>query len=366
MYKNSKLGRYIGLPSLILLCIGAVCGVIYCLYRVSPQTAELFNTCISPFFRFVFTNVSNVVPFSITEAALFFSPVIVVYLFMTLVRRAKKHDRSEIRLVCSVLALGAFVFSTFVLVYSPAYFAKGIDERMRLNTANITSDELKEVYARITDEINLLCEENDFFRTKDNGTYMPCDIWETADMISDAYEKAGGEYPFIQNMKTVVKPIILSPLMTYTHISGIYSFYTGEVNINTNYPDYIVTSTTAHEMAHQRGFAREDEANFIAFLVLVNSDDAYLKYSGYLDVYSTIGNALYKTDKEGYKEIRQKLCTEAEWELEAYSRFFDKFRDSEASKVSTAINNAYLQSQGTEGTVSYDMVTELVVAYYRK
>ena len=66
------------------------------------------------------------------------------------------------------------------------------------------------------------------------------------------------------------------------------SYKTIESNINTNYPDFIVASSAAHEMAHQRGVARENEANFTSFVVLSSSDDTFLKYSAYLDGYDTV------------------------------------------------------------------------------
>jgi hypothetical protein len=44
--------------------------------------------------------------------------------------------------------------------------------------------------------------------------------------------------------------------------------------------------------------------------------------------------------------------------------FFDKYRESTVSEVSGAINNSYLQLQGTEGTRSYGLVVDLAVAYY--
>ena len=53
-------------------------------------------------------------------------------------------------------------------------------------------------------------------------------------------------------------------------------------------------------------------------------------------------------------------------ELRAYSAFFDKYRDSAVSEVSGAVNNAYLQMQGTEGTRSYGLVVDLAVAYYKE
>ena len=50
-------------------------------------------------------------------------------------------------------------------------------------------------------------------------------------------------------------------------------------------------------MAHQRGIAREDEANFIAFLVCMASDDPYIRYSGYLEVYEYVASSLYSDDR---------------------------------------------------------------------
>ena len=54
------------------------------------------------------------------------------------------------------------------------------------------------------------------------------------------------------------------------------------------------------------------------------------------------------------------------YDLNCYSVFFDKYRESKAADVSDAVNNGYLKSQVTvEGSRSYGMVVDLAVAYYR-
>ena len=51
--------------------------------------------------------------------------------------------------------------------------------------------------------------------------------------------------------------------------------------------------------------------------------------------------------------------------MSAYSRFFDKYRESTAAKVVSTTNNAYLTSQKVKaGVKSYGLVTDLAVAYY--
>jgi len=151
--------------------------------------------------------------------------------------------------------------------------------------------------------------------------------------------------------------------MTYTHISGVYTMFTGEANINVNYPDYVIPYTAAHELAHQRGIARENEANFVAFLVCLESEDPYIRYSGYLNMYEYVASALYSASPAYYSQVLASLDMRVRYEMIAYSEFFDRYRENVVAEVSEAVNNSYLVIQGTEGTKSYGMVVDLAVAY---
>ena len=124
-------------------------------------------------------------------------------------------------------------------------------------------------------------------------------------------------------------------------------------------------STAAHEFAHQRGIAPEDEASFIELIVGLYSDDPYIRYSCCLDIYSTISSNLYKASKELYsKLVSEYLDERVRGEFIAYSTMFEKYRDNEVAKVSDKVNDSYLKSQGqSAGTKSYDMVYSLAVSY---
>ena len=154
--------------------------------------------------------------------------------------------------------------------------------------------------------------------------------------------------------------------MTYTHISGVFTYYTAEANVNFNYPDYTAPYTMAHEMAHQRGIAPEDEANFIAFLVCMESDDPYIRYSGCMSVLEYVLSAYSKADSKGYSEYVSTLNTSIRSEMMGFSTFFDRYRDSTASKVTDKVNDTYLKASGeSAGAKSYGMVVDLACAYFR-
>ncbi len=69
-----------------------------------------------------------------------------------------------------------------------------------------------------------------------------------------------------------------------------------EANYNGHMPEMDIPSTVCHELSHLKGFMREDEANFIAYLACRQSDSAAFRYSGALLAYIYSGNALYKAD----------------------------------------------------------------------
>jgi hypothetical protein len=200
---------------------------------------------------------------------------------------------------------------------------------------------------------------------KNGFSVMPYSLSEMNDKLLDAYDVFCAKHKFIDHYDSRLKPVMLSELMNYTHITGVYSYFTGEANIDIAFPDYTIPYTAAHELAHQRGIAREDEANMVAFLVCMESDDAYIRYCAYLNMYEYVANALYRASPELYAKASGKLHADVKSEMIAYSNFFAKYQNSTAGSVSGAVNDTFLKFQGTEGTASYGMVVDLTVAYYK-
>ena len=72
-------------------------------------------------------------------------------------------------------------------------------------------------------------------------------------------------------------------------------------------PKTILPTTTTHEMAHQIGFAAENEANFIGFLAALSCDDPYFKYSAYRMATRYTIFELYKRDKDAFEILYKTL-----------------------------------------------------------
>ena len=235
---------------------------------------------------------------------------------------------------------------------------------MGIEQEPVSAEELYDTAIKLVKDLTPTLENVNFDST--GASVMPYGYDELAEKINDAYEKYAASADFVSHFDSYPKPIALSKPMTYTHIAGVYTFMTGEANINTNYPDFIRPFTVAHEMSHQRGIAREEEANFMAFLVCIGSDDDYVRYGAYADVLNYVLNALYKADTQLYAKVRALMPQELKNEFISYSEYFIAYSDSTASKISGAINDTFLHSQGqSEGVNSYGLVVDLAVAYYK-
>jgi len=170
----------------------------------------------------------------------------------------------------------------------------------------------------------------------------------------------------ILDLTSPVKPVVLSGLMSFTQITGFYFPYTGEANVNINVPDYQILSTMAHELAHRHGYAREDEANFLAYLV---TTQAYLnsevRYSGTMLALAYCLNACYQSDAANYATLYRELNDKVAADF-AFSRSFWQMYEGPVEQVSTGINNSYLQSNDqTDGVQSYGRMVDLLIAFSR-
>ena len=276
--------------------------------------------------------------------------------------------RSMLVFIGKIFSVLAISFSLFVFSFASGYGGTPLDGKLGLERKNLSADELRSVSVILVDKINELSPGIEY--GEDGFSVMPYDFGEMNARLLAAYDKVAAEYDCIYNIPSRAKKVIASELMTYTHMAGIYSYITGETNINVVMPDYTLPYTTAHEMAHQRGFSREDEANFIAFLVCINSDDPYIRYSGYVSMFEYFVSPYYSADTSDdhadFYSVYWAVDLNVRLEQKAYSEFFQKYKDNVAADISGAVNDTYLKANGNKGEVSYGLVVELCAAYYAK
>ena len=225
---------------------------------------------------------------------------------------------------------------------------------------------LADICNYITDEMNDLSVCLD---RNENGDLIPAYSYEECinalKNVSNTFELLDGYYP-------EPKKIYYSNIMTQQYLAGIYFPFSMEANYNKLMYSSNMPSVICHELCHLKGYIREDEANFISFVACINSDNDFIKYSGYLSVYNYIINDIYRY---GNDEIFEKLKSTDE--LVDYDNIFLKEEDfseiEENSIISTdklseatdVFLNSNLKMNGISlGVDNYNEVVKLLVYYY--
>jgi hypothetical protein len=120
-----------------------------------------------------------------------------------------------------------------------------------------------------------------------------------------------------------------------------------------------------HELVHLRGFMREDEANFIAYLASIKSGYDDFCYSGTMTALTYSMNALYSADYDEFVRLYNLYSEDVIKDME-FSRNYWKQFDTKVSEVADKINDTYLKANNQQdGVRSYGRMVDLLLAYYR-
>ena len=346
------------LVSLALALVALICTLIA---SVSYGFADFVDSTVSTAYRFLMAKLTGIFPFSLFEIIIYLAVPLVVFLVVAAFKLFRT-KRARVRYALTLLGVIFLIYTGYVTALSMSYNVTPLEKRLEVEYTEITEDNLYETARLLLDEANSLAEGLEF--NEYGSAVMPYSLDELSGKISAAYKSLSEKHSFIKGFSSRVKPIATEGAMSSLGLLGIYTYYTGEANVNIHYPDFNLPFTTAHEFAHQRGIARENEANFVAFLVCLESDDDFIRYSGYLRLYEYVASSLYQTSKERYGELLDGMSDAVRGELIADREVYDKYADTFIAELSKKLNDMFLKMNGTEGVVSYGLVTRLAVAYY--
>ena len=254
------------------------------------------------------------------------------------------------------------VYALFCLMWGVNYWTDSFQDRSGITAQPVAAEDLEAVTAYFAQQ---LADTADSVPRDENGVYAV----PKEQILAESRLVYGGvteQFPFLDFRDTGVKAVRCSRFMSIMGFTGVYFACIGESNVNVDSPACLLPSTVAHELAHQRGIAWEQECNFLGVLASVTSGMPDYVYSGWLLGFIHLGNALYETDPEAYWAIRNALPETVSADLRDNNAYWDQFRDNVVEKVSDTVYDVALKSYGdANGMKSYSMVVELLVAYYK-
>lgn len=364
----SKIMKKYGLTIILLLLSLAGYLLTFVLPHFPSFMERFYSLGVNKWYRIGMSRFFGLFPFSVYEFLLYGTVVTVLITFCyrfyhIFIKRTswKKHlAKWLLHIVNFALVLWCLLIYTWTFNYARV----PLEQTMQLNLSKHSAQELAALYSHLIDRLNALSKEV----SRDENGYMtiPGGYKSVFSRSQAAYDVISKDYPQIGGAFGDPKPVALSKPMLHTSITGIYSPFTCEPNVCVAILPQDLPATTLHELAHLRGIAPEDEANFIATLTCTYFEDADFKYSGYFLALIHTSNALYKASPDTLYALNATLNEAVARDLHHHNSFWQSYQGT-TSKISSSLNDSYLKANGiTDGEASYGRMVDLLLAYYKK
>lgn len=345
---------------LIGIAVMGCCRVIY----HSRAAANFVTDHITAPVEHFLARLCAAVPFSVAEIC--WAAVILGVLFgiaRAVVLFVQGDDRPLVcyRTLIGLLATAAAIYAGFCLLWGVNYYADDFSAQSGLAAGPVTAQQLAVATAYFAQQVN---DTADGIARDETG----CAVLDTTTLLKESrglYTAVLQEYPFLTGPDVAPKGVFFSGLLSRVNFTGFYFPFTGEANINTDFPDALRPFTIAHEMAHQRNIAAEQEANFVGIRAAVTSGLPAYEYSGYLAGYLYLANALYNADNEAWVALSDSLCDGAKADLAANNSYWAAYQKTVVSTTVSGVYDGFLKSYDqTLGRKSYGACVDLLCAYY--
>jgi hypothetical protein len=340
----------------------------FIVFNLSQKATEnVYSKKIFPIIIKIQTLITGYLPFSLIELIII---LIIIILLLILFIAIKSLIKKTFKYPLNKKLLKTIILRLIILI-SILYFSFLILWGFNYNRFKYKNTETKEYsIEELTSLCNYLTEETNSLREKvkedENGVMIISgSMKNTLKRASYGYDiMSESDNRFKKNFG-YTKSIYFSEILMYLGLSGFYSPLTGEANINTLSPDSYIPHTICHEMAHQFGFAREDEANYIGFLACKNNKYNDYKYSGYFSMLIYTMNSLYDADENKFYEIRETYSKGLINDIENVNKTYSSY-DTVLEDLSDKINDTYLKAnQQSNGINSYSDVIYLLIQDYK-
>lgn len=250
----------------------------------------------------------------------------------------------------------------FTALWGLNYFAPSVDARLGLQQMPYSTETLKEATLYLADRAGQAAALVD----RDEQGQMLSDFDAWAAIAKEGYEPLAQQDPSFAGGAKTVKRLLSGRIFSYLGFTGIYVPFTGEANVNPEASAASIPFTMCHELAHSKSVARENEANFCAFLACLNNPDPDFQYSAWYSAFSYTYASLYKVDRTAALEVADSVSDLLRRDRAAAGEHYAKF-DGPVQEAAQKVNDLYLKTAGDEsGSESYGEVTDLLVAWYLK
>ncbi len=322
---------------------------------VEEYYSKGFYPIISSLFRILF----GWIPFSVGDLLLFYLIFIVLrFLYKTI----KTFKKTWLLRLFQFTSFFSVLYFCFYLFWALNYFREPLAKNLGFENKKYTTEQLINLTNFLIQKTN-----KSHLKISSDSSLIPVFPYEKKEIYAiakESYVQLEKSYPQFKYKHTSVKSSLMSLLQSYNGTSGYMNPLSEEAQVNDKIPMTGYPTTTCHEIAHQIGFAAENEANFIGFLAASHSKDMHFQYSAYRMALRYTIFELYKRDQQVYKAMIAKVNRGILNDYNRSNEFWKQYANPLEPLIKKGYNNYLKANNQQKGIQSYNYVVDLLISYY--
>ena len=343
----------------IILIISLLLILSHILLRKSYAAMKAVSAVVREINQFC-SKITSILPFSLAEFVIALLVLGFIYYLILSLIKSKGFALTAYKLIITAVTMVAAVYAGFCMLWGCYFYDDDFATKSGLKTDPISVEQLEVVtqyFAQLANEYSTQVQRDS------RGVYT-VDRQEIINKSPYVYENTEKLFPVLDSADVKVKGIYFSKILSLIDFTGFYFPLTGEANLNMDFPPSLFPSTVAHEISHQRGVCKEQEANFLAVLSSLEYGDIDYCYSACLLAYTHLGNALHGANYEAWEKIYLSLDENILRDFAANREYWAKF-ETPVQKVSNTVYENFMYSYDQHlGLKSYGACVDLLVNYY--
>ena len=324
-----------------------------------PEFIETYySNGLYPYISKIFRFMLGWLPFSFGDLVYAFA---IIYILRWLIKNFKRLKTDTRNWFIDVFSAVSMLYFAFHLFWGINYYRIPLYKSLGLKS-DYTTEQLVDVTKKlivISNKIHSEIIKNDSLQVA-----IPHGKSEILKLALLGYNNLEKHYPHLEYYPKSIKKSLFSLPLTYMGFSGYLNPLTNESQVDALIPVYIFPTTASHEIAHQLGYAAENEANFIGCLAAINHDDIYFKYSGYTFALRFCLNEIYRRDETLFDSISETVNKGILKNYKEMRLFWENYKNP-AEPLFKITYSSYLKANKQDkGMESYSYVVSLMVNYF--
>lgn len=344
------------------LALGVFAVMLWALSTAKTEVEWRYSTGMYPHISRALRWLTGWLPFSLGDLLyLFISGLLVVKSFRFL-KKLFKRKLTKSYLLTGGRQLLVFLLSAYIIFMASwglNYARVGIAGQLQLEVKRYSTADLDTVMNILKERLNKLGDSQTGRQALRKRPFLFSEGTKT-------YRKENVPYPFMAMTNASVKRSMFGSIGNYLGFQGYYNPFTSEGQVNTTVPVFMRPNIVCHEMAHQAGYAKENEANFVGYLAGKFSPNPCFRYSVYFDMLLYGLVEMQVRDSARMPVFMKNLHPQVKADIREWQDFRRKHKNPIEGIVMWFYGQYLKANSMPSGLNTYNEVVAWLIAYYKK